>query len=400
MKTRRNFLKSSLLAGFLNPSHFDFSKPHHFDFESFLDDDPLLHKNKQLKILSEKPLNLETPPHLLNDNVTPSENMFVRNNGILPEKLSSENWELFFSGESVEKETTLSLESLQSQFKHYTYRITLECGGNGRSGFSPQASGNQWGEGAVSCAEWTGVRLKDVLNKIGVKSDAVYIGYYGADLHLSGDSSLSAISRGVPIHKAFEDETLLAWEMNGQPIPLLHGFPLRLVVGGYPASVSGKWLKKIVVRNRIHDGEKMNDYRVPKFPIEPGAKLEKDNPMEIIESMPVKSLITFPKSGAMIDSNKVLTINGHAWAGEKMVKQVFYSIDYGAKWHICELNAPINRYAWQQWRAEVSFPQKGYYEVWAKAIDEDGIAQSLLVPGWNPKGYLNNACHRIAIKVI
>ena len=201
--------------------------------------------------------------------------------------------------------------------------------------------------------------------------------------------------------KALEAESLIAWALNGKDLPWLNGYPLRLVFGGWPASCSGKWLSRIVVRNKVHDGNKMlgTAYRVPCDPVAPGAKV-KDEDMCIIESMPVKSLITFPKSGAMIKSGQRLPIRGHAWAGDLAVKAVYYSIDFGATWESCNLRPPVNRLAWQHFSAEVSFPKKGYYEVWARAVDEAGVSQPLLVPGWNPKGYLNNACHRIACKVV
>lgn len=357
-------------------------------------------KNKELMMLSDRPLNIETPPHLLDDKVTPADKMFVRNNGNLPNSIDIKTWTLTIEGESVNKTVTYSLEDLKKKFKHYTYQLVLECAGNGRGGFSPQAAGNQWKEGAVSCAMWTGVRLRDVLNSVGIKSDAVYIGYYGKDLHLSGDPNKSTISRGVPIKKALEDETLLAWAMNGQDIPLLHGFPLRLVVGGWPASVSGKWLNRISVRNKIHDGEKMDGthYRVPINPIEAGMKVA-DDQLKIIESMPIKSVITYPRSGAMIPDGTTLDLRGQSWAGDFAVKEMQYSIDFGATWQKCELLAPKNRLAWQRWTAKVKFPQKGYYEVWAKATDSKGVSQPMVIPAWNPAGYLNNACHRIAVKV-
>ena len=132
----------------------------------------------------------------------------------------------------------------------YDCQLQLECGGNGRSEFYPPASGNQWTTGAISCGEWTGVRLKDLLAHCGIESSAVYVGYYGKDTHVSGDVAKIPISRGVPIDKALEDETLIAWALNGEDIPVLHGFPLRLVCGGWPASASGKWLSEIVVRDR------------------------------------------------------------------------------------------------------------------------------------------------------
>jgi sulfite oxidase len=280
-------------------------------------------------------------------------------------------------------------------------RLTLECVGNGRSEFNPPASGNQWTYGAVACTQWEGVRLKDILNHVGIKNDAVYIGYHGADRHLSGDPTKEPISRGVPISKAMEPETLIAWSMNGQDIPLLNGYPLRLVVGGWPASCSGKWLERISIRNKVHDGAKMGGdaYRVPCEPVSPGTSVP-DDQMCIIESMPVKSIINDPKTGAMLPLNKELNIIGHAWAGDLKVDAVQYSIDFGATWHNAQLSEPANRLAWQRFEASIKFPQKGYYEIWAKATDDRGTSQPMVLPGWNPKGYLNNACHRIAVKIV
>eukprot|EP00388_Colpodella_angusta_P013523 GDKJ01033933.1.p1 GENE.GDKJ01033933.1~~GDKJ01033933.1.p1 ORF type:complete len:410 (-),score=52.42 GDKJ01033933.1:2964-4193(-) len=361
-------------------------------------------KNKELIILSDKPWNVETPPHLLDDKVTPVEKMFIRNNGLIPEgNIDINTWTLTIGGESVKTTKTYKLKELKEKFKHYTYQLTLECGGNGRSGYFPQTSGNQWEQGAVSCAEWTGVRLKDILADVGLKDDAVYIGYYGQDIHLSRTPNKSVISRGVPIKKALEDETLIAWAVNGKDIPLEHGFPLRLVIGGWPASVSGKWLDKIVVRNKEHDGEKMSghSYRVPIHPIEPGEKLaETPENFKIIGAMPVKSLITYPKMGAVIDAGKTLTLRGHAWAGDLTINEVSLSLDYGVTWKKCNLEAPKNRLAWQHWSLALDFSQKGYFEVWVKATDSKGITQPMVIPQWNPGGYLNNACHRIAVKVV
>ncbi len=361
-------------------------------------------KNKELIILSDKPWNVETPPHLLDDKVTPVEKMFIRNNGLIPEgNIDINTWTLTIGGESIKTIKTYKLKELKEKFKHYTYQLTLECGGNGRSGYFPQTSGNQWEQGAVSCAEWTGVRLKDILADVGLKDDAVYIGYYGKDIHLCRTPNKSVISRGVPIKKALEDETLIAWAVNGKDIPLEHGFPLRLVIGGWPASVSGKWLDKIVVRNKEHDGEKMSghSYRVPIHPIEPGEKLaETPENFKIIEAMPVKSLITYPKTGAVIDAGKTLTLRGHAWAGDLSINEVSLSIDYGVTWKKCNLEAPKNRLAWQHWSLALDFSQKGYFEIWVRATDSKGITQPMVIPQWSPGGYLNNACHRIAVKVV
>jgi len=235
---------------------------------------------------------------------------------------------------------------------------------------------------------------------VGVKSDAVYLGYYGADLHLSGAPDKDSISRGVPIDKAMQEESLIAWSMNDEDLPMLNGYPLRLVFGGYPASCSGKWLERIVIRNKVHDGQKMkgSSYRVPCNSVAPGEKVEAKN-MCIIERMPVKSLITYPKTGATIKLNQKLPIAGHAWTAAKEITKVEYSIDFGVTWKTCQISQSKNRFAWQHFDSKMSFPEKGYYEVWVRATDSDGHSQPMLLPGWNPKGYLNNACHRIAIKV-
>jgi len=361
----------------------------------------LFGKDKEMKVLGDRPWNVEALAHQLDDDITPVNKMFIRNNGLIPTDIDVDKWRLTIDGESVAKAKSYSLADLKSKFKSYSYQLVLECGGNGRAEFNPPASGNQWDVGAVSCAKWTGVRLSDVLNDVGIKKDAVYIGYYGTDVHLSGDIKKAVISRGVPMSKAMQEETLLAFQMNDEDIPLVHGYPLRLVAGGWPASVSGKWINRIAVRNKIHDGEKMggDSYRVPCKPIAPGSEVD-DKDMCIIESMPVKSLISYPKSGAIIKEGKTFSARGHAWAGELSVEAVDVSIDFGSTWQSCKLSAAANRLAWQRWEATIKLPQKGYYEVWARATDAKGNMQPMLVPGWNPKGYLNNACHRIAVKVV
>ncbi|MED5411489.1 MAG: sulfite oxidase [Pseudomonadota bacterium] len=354
-----------------------------------------------LIVLNDRPINAETPAHLLDDEVTPNRYMFVRNNGIPPENINPETWELRIEGESCITPTTFTIYDLRARFEEVTLQLQLECGGNGRSEFAPAASGNQWTTGAVGCPTFTGVRLRDVLNFCGVAQDAVYVGYYGADTHTSGDPNLDPISRGVPITKAMERESLIAWAMNGEDIPLQNGYPLRLVCGGWPGSVSGKWIHRIVIRDRVHDGEKMAppSYTVPASSVAPGSRVP-DEDMRIIESMPVKSLITFPQSGIAHDFRQRLTVRGHSWAGDDQISGVFLSIDFGATWLPTAVASPANRLAWQSFQSWVQFPEPGYYEVWARAMDSQGRSQPMVVPGWNPRGYLNNACHRIAVQAV
>ena len=406
MKNRRQFIKNTVLTAVAASLGTEVVFARHLPKGMSLIgldtplDDQFPGKSSELIVLNDKPINMETPAHLLNDALTPNDLFFVRNNGIPPINFDVSTWTLTIEGESVKQKKSYSLQDLKSEFEHVTYNLTIECGGNSRKEFNPPAKGNQWDIGAVGCAKWTGIRLKDVLNDVGIKSDAVYIGYYGADTHLSGAPE-EPISRGVPIAKAMEEESMIAWAMNDNDIPMLNGYPLRLVFGGYPASCSGKWLKKIVVRNKVHDGQKMtgSSYRMPCNPVAPGDKVE-DKDMCIIENMPVKSLISYPKTGASLQLNQKLPIKGHAWTSAKAIQSVEYSIDFGMHWSPCELTPSDNKFAWQHFSATVAFPQKGYYEVWARATDTNGDTQPMLIAGWNPKGYLNNACHRIAVKII
>lgn len=356
---------------------------------------------KGLRVLNDKPVNAETPAHLLNDDFTPSDLLFVRNNGLPPEKVDADSWTLKISGESVKNPQSFTIKELKEKFENIDLALTIECGGNGRSEFFPPAKGNQWSTGAVGCPKWQGVRLKDVLEYCGVKDDAVYIGYKGSDKHLSLDPKKDSISRGVPIAKALEGHSMIAWGINGGDLPILNGYPLRLVFAGYPASTCGKWLNEIMIRDKVHDGVKMTGkaYRTPCETVVPGTKVANED-MCIIEKMPVKSLITSPESGIKHAQSDKLKIHGHAWAGEIDVAAVEVSIDFGQTWQKATVSKPVNPMAWVNFDAEVDFPKKGYYDVWAKATDSDGIQQPMVLPGWNPKGYLNNVCHRVAVYAV
>ena len=352
-----------------------------------------------LRVLNDRPLNAETPAHFLDDDVTPVSRHFIRNNGKPPVRTNAADWVLTVDDE-VSHPLQLSIEDLKRRFEVVKVKLQIECGGNGRASFNPPASGNQWTIGAIGNSEWTGVRLRDVLNAAGIKESAVYTAHYGADSHLSGQTGKDALSRGVPISKAMDPHTLIAFEMNGAEIHPMNGAPLRIVAPGWPGSCSQKWLTRIRVRDVVHDGAKMTgkSYRVPRYPVAPGQKVP-DKDFEIIESMPVKSLITYPRSGIDLSmANRAVEVRGHAWAGDNSVRAVDVSADFGATWQNADLSRPPNPYSWQRWYATIRFPQAGYYEIWARATDDEGRTQPFAV-AWNPKGYLNNSMHRIALNV-
>ena len=349
-----------------------------------------------LTLLNDRPVNAETPPHLLDDAITPTNRHFIRNNGIPPESVDAATWTLTVDG-LVDNEMTMTIADLKKNFEVHTMALAIECGGNGRSAFDPPAKGNQWTLGAVACSEWTGVKLKDVLNKAGVKSNAIYTAHVGADEHLSGKPDKLPISRGVPIAKAMTDNVMIAWAQNGGDIHPNNGAPLRLVVPGWPGSCSHKWLKQIYLRDIVHDGPKMTGtaYRVPNRPVAAGEKVDTKD-FVIIERMPVKSLITSPQTGTA--SGRSVEVRGHAWSGDRLVTSVEVSIDFGVTWQTAELDSPVNAGAWQNWRSTIEFPQAGYYEVWARAKDDADEQQPFAI-AWNPKGYLNNTMHRVALTV-
>jgi DMSO/TMAO reductase YedYZ molybdopterin-dependent catalytic subunit len=354
-----------------------------------------------LSLLGEKPLVAETLEEWLDDETTPIARFFIRNNGLLPAPAEdAEGWSFTVDGE-VEAPLHLTLAELKRRFPSKTLRMVLECGGNGRSFFTPKAEGNPWTHGGAGCAEWTGVSLRDVLRAAGLKETARFTGHFGADPDKTGSYAQQAMSRGMPITKALEEHTLLVWAMNGEPLPFIHGGPLRLIVPGWPGSLSQKWLKRIWIRDREHDGPGMTglSYRVPVHPLPPGATGE-GVAMRILESMPVRSIITSPADGSRYSAGvKTLEVRGAAWAGDDEVARVDVSMDGGATWVAASMKPPRNRYDWVRWSAVLPIPGDGFYEIFARATDSQGRAQPFHAANWNPNGYGCNVMHRVAITV-
>ena len=357
-------------------------------------------KSDKLVLLGERPLVAETPEHLLDDDTTPTDKFFVRNNGVIPDEAKNvAGWKITIDGE-VNNKLELTLDDLKKKFKPVTRRLMLECGGNGRSFFTPQARGNQWTNGGAGCAEWTGVRLIDVLKAAGVKSSAKFSGHYGSDRSLA-DNTKDAISRGVPVKKLMDDNNLIVFAMNGQPLSHIHGGPVRLLIPGWPGSVSSKWFTRLWVRDKYHDGPGMGatSYRVAIKPMVPGDKPDEAN-FRDLESMPVRSIITSPANGAKLGKDtRELKLRGAAWAGDNTVRSVAVSIDFGATWQTVKLERPKNKYDWQRWTATVKLPSEGYYEIWSRATDSTGVMQPHIAGAWNPQGYGGNPMHRVAVLV-
>lgn len=341
-----------------------------------------------MRLHDDPAINAEPPPDLLRDRLTPAEVLFVRNNGTLPQAM--DGWTLEVTG-LVRQPLCLTVAELRARFTPARVTAVLECAGNGRSAFEPRGEGLPWGHGAVGCAEWSGVRLADVLEAAGPAREAVYIGSHSPD-HALGRPGVAALSRGLPIAKAMAPETLLAFEMNGAPLAPSHGFPLRIVAPGFPGSAWQKWLTRIVVLDREHDGAKMTglDYRLPRHAVAPGEPLDAAI-FDVITDMPVKSLINTPAEG--FRQAGLLQIAGKAWSGHTPLSHVDVSADGGRTWHAAQLDSADGPWAWRGFSATLEVPE-GEVELMARATDCAGRGQPM-TPAWNPRGYLNNAVHRV-----
>ena len=224
----------------------------------------------------------------------------------------------------------------------------------------------------------------------------VYTTHYGEDESLD---NAAPFSRGLPIDKARQEHTLIAYRMNGQDLPALNGSPVRLLVPGWIGSCSQKWLNRIWVRDTVHDSQKMSgySYRVPAYPIAPGSQPPQAD-MRIATAWQIKSLITRPEAGQEFAVNRPIQVRGHAWAGEDSISKVLVSADFGIHWQEAGLEPPANTYAWANWSTQLTFPRRGYYEIWVRAFDDTGNAQPFDQP-WSPKGYLGNVIHRLPVQI-
>jgi DMSO/TMAO reductase YedYZ molybdopterin-dependent catalytic subunit len=273
--------------------------------------------------------------------------------------------------------------------------VTLECAGNGRSFFEPPVAGVQWQRGAVGNAAWTGVRLVDVLNRARLNASATYLWLNGADTPIG---SMPDFIRHVPLRKALDPNTILAYEMNGQPLPAANGFPLRAIVPGWEAAYSVKWLTHIEVREREHDGFWVQTaYRYPRMRVVPGAAVDPKD-MAPLAGLVVKSMITSPSDGISVNRGNV-PVAGFAWAGESNVTRVDVSVDNGSTWAAAVLGPDEARYAWRQFRYNWQPKTSGSFVVMARASDDGGRVQPL-VPHWNPSGYLWNAVEQVRVNVL
>lgn len=346
---------------------------------------------EKLIVRSFRPEDLETPVSLLNTWLTPNDLFYVRHHLYAP-RVDVNEWKLTVDGE-VDTPVTLTLEELKKMPKH-TVTVTLECAGNGRAFFEPPVAGIQWERGAVGTARFSGARMADVLKKAGVKATGKYVAMNGADKPIG---KMPDFIRNVPIAKALNPDTILAYEMNGEPLPVLHGFPLRAVVPGWEGAYAVKWLTNLQVIDKEFDGFFVKTaYRFPNRRVAPGEAVDPKD-MVPLTGLIVKSFINSPIDGATMAPGKV-RLTGFAWAGESNIAKVDVSMDNGSTWAPAKLGKERENYAWQAFEHEFNITQPGSYLLMSRATDDKGVQQPV-VAQWNPSGYLWNVIDKVRVNV-
>lgn len=347
-----------------------------------------------------RPPNFETPIEYFKQAFTPNDAFFVRYHLAQIPEVSPQSWRLEVGGDALDKPQTITLAQLRSEFEPVEVNAVCMCSGNRRGLFSPHVPGVQWGYGAMGNAKWKGVRLKDVLARAGVQKSAVEIAFDGADgpvLDKTPD-----FAKSVPIWKAMDENTLLAYEMNGAPLPHWNGYPVRVVVPGWTATY---WMKHVTAIHALSAPFKgfwtASAYRIPKgmFPIIDRFTTQETETNTPITEMVVNSLILTPATGAKVPAGQTLEVMGVAWDGGEGIVSVDVSQDGGRSWREADLGQDLGRFAWRQWRYVIPVTRPGALEIMARATNRVGMSQTAkLLP--NPAGYHHNVMQRVALQVI
>jgi len=350
----------------------------------------VVEKEKTMIDHSFSSLECEMPVELIQSWVTPVPHFFVRNHLNQP-SISPEGWCLTVAGE-VENPLALNLSHLVGMTRH-SITAVLECAGNGRIFYQPSTPGSPWARGAVGNAHFSGVRLRDILLRAGLKTKAMHVMFRGLD-QASGQTPFI---RSIPIEKALDEDTLVATHMNDAPLTAHHGFPARAIVPGWIGANWCKWLTEIKVLDKEFEGEFMSEaYRAPCQPIPPGT-LAGDVNTRALTTLNTKSIIAGPAHGATVKTGAV-RIHGAAWTSDAEITGVDISTDGGVTWSTAELESERARYAWRLWNYTLKATEPGDYIVMSRATDSRGRCQPA-VTTWNPGGYLYHAIDQIKIHV-
>jgi len=348
---------------------------------------------RDMIVRSARPYDAEMPMSGFQHYLTPIENFFVRSHHYTP-TVELQSWKLTVDGE-VGNKLSLTLDDLKKMPKVETVSV-CECAGNGRGLYEPSMPGLQWEYGGVGNAKWGGVRLADVLKRAGIKSSGIEVLFDGADVPVG---TMPEFQRTIPVKRALHPNTLLAYEMNGQALPVAHGFPLRVIVPGWASDSWVKWLIRIQVLDKEFEGFFMKTaYRYPVKLAAPGVAVPPDK-MRPVQSLRVKSTIAAPLIGSQITVGKPTVISGAAWAGDDSpVTGVDVSLDGGRSWKPATLGVDKAQFGWRLFHLNWTPANEGYFNVLSRAKTATEIQP--FSQEWNPSGYQNNTVHKVGVEVV
>jgi DMSO/TMAO reductase YedYZ molybdopterin-dependent catalytic subunit len=353
-------------------------------------------EKRPLMVMTTRPPQLETPFSVFNESVfTPNDAFFVRwHLANIPTTIDLQTFRLTIRGR-VKDTFSLSLHDLQEQFEPMEIAAVCQCAGNSRGFSEPRVAGGQWGHGAMGNARWTGVRLRDLLEKAGLEHDARHIRFDGLDRPVA--DATPDFLKTLPLDYATADHVLIAYAMNGEPLPFLNGFPLRLVVPGWYATYWVKMLNDIEVLNQEDHNFWMDPaYRIPNNAcgcLEPGQKPKRTIPLS---RMPVRSFITNVDDGATLLAGSPTLVKGIAFDQGYGIDQVLFTLDGGQHWEAVQLGKDYGDFSFRPWEIRVPLKPGHSYQFQSIAINRIGESQQLH-PKWNPSGYLRNAVETLHV---
>jgi sulfite dehydrogenase (cytochrome) subunit A len=345
-----------------------------------------------------RPVQLETPFAVFNEGVlTPNDAFFVRYHlKDHPTKIDPATFRLRVRG-SVSTPLELSLDDLKRLSTPLDLVAVNQCSGNSRGHFTPRVNGGQLSHGAMGNAKWTGVPLKAVLEKAGLAKTAKQIAFNGLDT--PPVEATPDYIKAIDVDHALDGEVMLAWGMNGQDLPVLNGYPLRLVVPGYYGTYWIKHVNDIEVLDQVYTGFWMaSAYRIPETPgaaIEPGTAPKKTEP---INRMTIRSFITSVSNNARLQLGRAITVRGIAFDSGQGLREVLFSSDGGRTWRGAELSADLGKYGFREWKFRFTPAQRGAHTLMSRASNRVGETQPL-EPLWNPAGYMRNVVEPVQVEV-
>ena len=356
-------------------------------------------QKRPLMVMTTRPPQLETPFHIFNEGIfTPNDAFFVRwHLANIPNQVDLNTFRLMIRGR-VKQPLSLSLEELRRDFEQVEIAAVCQCGGNSRGFFEPRVPGGQWGNGAMGNAKWIGVRLRDLLNKAGLEEDGVQVRFDGLDRPVA--DATPDFQKSLNLNDAIQEEVLVAHSMNGEPLPWLNGFPLRLVVPGWYATYWVKMLSDVEVLNeRDHNFWMEKAYRLPADPcgcIQPGEETTRSVP---IGKMTVRSFITNVENNGTVSGGAPMTIKGIAFDQGYGIDRVLFSVDGGQHWQNARLGQDYGDFSFRPWEAQFTPTRGRTYAVQTLAVNRIGESQRFSAR-WNPSGYLRNAVETVNFHAI